>query len=159
MDGGIFGKKCSNTVTLLFESIKFVAEGADRFHQNSVLLYSQMYFFDEMDELAISTKLGIKPKQVSSLLSDTIKSMKEIFEDIIKHHRWQDVLCGTGSTMEFTAPLRKNLKSFLENYNVKSMLDAPCGDYSWMSITELPGEFKYIGADIVSDLITTNKEK
>lgn len=85
--------------------------------------------------------------------------MKEIFEDIIRHHRWQDTLCGTGSTMNFTEPLRKNLKSFLENYNFKSMLDAPCGDYSWMSQTELPSGFKYIGGDIVQDLITSNKEK
>lgn len=84
--------------------------------------------------------------------------MKEIFEDIIKHRRWQDVLCGTGSTMAFTEPLRGNLKSFLEKHNLKSMLDAPCGDYSWMSKTELPENFKYIGADIVQSLVDSNKE-
>lgn len=84
--------------------------------------------------------------------------MKHIFEHIIKHRLWQDAVCGTGSTMKFTEPLRHTLKLFLEQHNLKSMLDAPCGDYSWMSQTELPDNFKYIGADIVQDLITANKQ-
>jgi hypothetical protein len=83
--------------------------------------------------------------------------MKEIFENIIKHRYWQDSVCGTGSTLQFTVPLRQNLKAFLEKYKLTSMLDAPCGDYSWMSVTDLPKNFKYIGADIVEDLISANK--
>jgi hypothetical protein len=88
---------------------------------------------------------------------DGTKGMKEIFEKIIKHRYWKDALCGTGSTMLFTEPLRANLKPFLEKHNLKSMLDAPCGDYTWMSQTALPDNFKYIGADIVANLITTAK--
>jgi hypothetical protein len=83
--------------------------------------------------------------------------MKEIFENIIKNRYWKDSVCGTGSTLQFTVPLRQNLKSFLEKYNITSMLDAPCGDYSWMSQTELPPNLRYIGADIVQDLINNNK--
>ena len=85
--------------------------------------------------------------------------MKEIFETIIKNRHWRDTVCGTGSTKIYTEPLRTHLKSFLEKHNLRSMLDAPCGDYSWMSITDLPANFKYIGADIVSDLIESNKSK
>jgi hypothetical protein len=83
--------------------------------------------------------------------------MKEIFENIIKNRQWQDAVCGTGSTIKFTDPLRNNLKSFLEKHQLMSMLDAPCGDYSWMSITPLPTGFKYMGADIVESLISDNK--
>jgi SAM-dependent methyltransferase len=83
--------------------------------------------------------------------------MKEIFETIIKNRYWQDAVCGTGSTLKFTEPLRQNLKGFLEQHKLTSMLDAPCGDYSWMSVTELPQNFKYIGADIVQDLVTANQ--
>jgi len=85
--------------------------------------------------------------------------MKEIFESIIKNRRWCDAVCGTGSTIEFTEPLRSNLKDFLQKHQLISMLDAPCGDYSWMSLTELPTNFKYIGADIVEDLVSSNKLK
>lgn len=85
--------------------------------------------------------------------------MKDVFTNIIKNRYWRDVPCGSGSTLEFTAPLRENLKSFLESNNIKSMLDAPCGDYSWMSITSLPENFKYIGGDIVEFMIHENQEK
>lgn len=85
--------------------------------------------------------------------------MKEIFESIIKNKRWRDTVCGTGSTVKFTEPLRHNLKAFLEKHQLTSMLDAPCGDYSWMSITALPTGFDYMGADIVEDLVSANKIK
>ena len=85
--------------------------------------------------------------------------MKEIFEHIIKNRYWRDSVCGTGSTVQYTEPLRTALRAFLEKHNLQSMLDAPCGDYSWMSMTELPANFKYVGADIVTALVDSNKSK
>lgn len=85
--------------------------------------------------------------------------MKQIFERIIKNHYWRDHLCGTGSTEQFTAPLRSQLGDFLERHGISSMLDAPCGDYSWMSITKLPDNFRYIGADIVDFMIKNNQQQ
>lgn len=84
--------------------------------------------------------------------------MKNIFETIIREHRWRDVLCGTGSTVEFTQPLRNSLKSFFEHHKITSMLDAPCGDYSWMNITPRPDNMTYIGADIVEFMIQNNRQ-
>lgn len=84
--------------------------------------------------------------------------MKETFEKIIKTHYWLDHVCGSGSTMEYTYPLRQELCEFLEKHNIQSMFDAPCGDYSWMSKTKLPNNFKYIGGDIVEDLIANNRK-
>lgn len=85
--------------------------------------------------------------------------MKEIFEDIIKNRRWNDVLCGSGSTLEYTESLRSSLPDFLRKHNIQSMFDAPCGDYSWMSLVQLPEGFKYIGGDIVSFMIDDNRSK
>ena len=85
--------------------------------------------------------------------------MKHIFENIIKNHHWRDTLCGTGSTKAFTEPLRSQLKDFFIQHGITSMLDAPCGDYSWMSITELPENFHYIGADIVEFMIENNRQQ
>lgn len=84
--------------------------------------------------------------------------MKTIFENIIKNRYWQDSICGTGSTLKFTVPLRENLPGFLKKHNFTSMLDAPCGDYSWMSAVDLPADFKYVGADIVESLVLANKK-
>lgn len=83
--------------------------------------------------------------------------MKKIFEHIIHNHLWMDVLCGSGSTLAQTKLLRDKLPDILAKYDIKSMLDAPCGDYSWMSLTQFPTDFRYIGADIVESMILTNR--
>lgn len=85
--------------------------------------------------------------------------MKEIFEDIIRNNRWKKHPCGPGSTFNYTENLRLNLGKFLENYKIESMIDAPCGDYSWMNSTKLPSIKKYIGGDIVEFLVKANQEK
>lgn len=83
--------------------------------------------------------------------------MKEVFERIIRDHLWMDVPCGTGSTLEYTQLLRDTLPDFLARHNITSMLDAPCGDHSWMSLIDFPKNFKYIGGDIVEFMIQENR--
>jgi hypothetical protein len=86
-------------------------------------------------------------------------AMKEIFEDIIKNNRWKKHPCGPGSTIQYTQHLRSHLGNLLTEHNITSMVDAPCGDYSWMSITDLPSIKTYIGGDIVEFLIEKNKSQ
>lgn len=87
--------------------------------------------------------------------------MKEVFETIINQGQWRAgaTVCGNGSTMSYTDNIRKELKPLLERHNIKSMFDAPCGDYGWMSNTDLPANFRYIGGDIVGSLIEKNKQQ
>jgi hypothetical protein len=85
--------------------------------------------------------------------------MKEIFENIVKHKKWKKHPCGPGSTLNYTTNLRLHLGAVLEKHKIISMLDAPCGDYSWMSITDLPSITTYIGGDIVEFLINENIQK
>lgn len=84
--------------------------------------------------------------------------MKEIFEDIIKNNKWKKHPCGPGSTLRYTENLRLTLGNFLEKHNINSIVDAPCGDYSWMNQTSLPSVHQYIGGDIVDFLIKQNQE-
>jgi hypothetical protein len=37
------------------------------------------------------------------------------------------------------------------------MLDAPCGDHSWISLVDFPAGFRYIGGDIVEFMIESNQ--
>ena len=46
----------------------------------------------------------------------------------------------------------------VEKYGIKSLIDAPCGDYQWMSTLKYKFE-NYIGVDIVGDLTLKNREK
>jgi hypothetical protein len=84
--------------------------------------------------------------------------MKEIFTNIVNNGHWRanNTVCGNGSTMAYTDNLRKELGPFLERHNIKSMFDAPCGDYGWMSEIKLPDGLQYIGGDIVNSLIEKN---
>jgi hypothetical protein len=54
--------------------------------------------------------------------------------------------CGLGSTLRFTVELREALPKLFCKYNVRSLLDAPCGDFNWMAQTDLSG-IEYIGCD------------
>ena len=60
--------------------------------------------------------------------------------------------------MEATEDVRRELPKLIRSYNIKTMVDAPCGDWNWMSSTDLRLE-KYTGVDIVPELITDNTAK
>jgi SAM-dependent methyltransferase len=94
--------------------------------------------------------------------------MKEIFEKIYQHNGWNNTesVSGSGSTLEETAELRRFLPHVLDAFDVKTMLDIPCGDFHWFSqmwwdsnLPNLDEPGGYIGADIVPELIKANKAK
>ena len=83
------------------------------------------------------------------------------FETIYQTGLWQHnnrsvPLSGTGSTPERTVNVRAAILSLLLSLNVSSILDAPCGDLSWMRLM-LPDfathRISYTGVDIVRPLI------
>jgi len=59
---------------------------------------------------------------------------------------------GRGSTLAVTVPLRAALPGIFETYKVKTFLDAPCGDWTWMQHVDLSG-IDYIGGDISSEVV------
>ncbi len=59
---------------------------------------------------------------------------------------------GSGSTIRRTRRLRRALPGLLADLKVKTFLDAPCGDWNWMSAVDLTG-VKYIGGDISKEVI------
>ncbi|MEM9967579.1 MAG: hypothetical protein AAF755_05705 [Pseudomonadota bacterium] len=54
--------------------------------------------------------------------------------------------------MEGTKRLRAALPHVFKAYNVRTFLDAPCGDWFWMQHVDL-GDVQYIGGDISSEII------
>jgi hypothetical protein len=84
--------------------------------------------------------------------------MKDIFTNIVANRRWDPhVPCGSGSSLEYTHLLRHTLPDFLNRYQITSMIDAPCGDFSWMNLVSFPPGFQYIGGDIVEFMIEKNQ--
>ncbi|MDD5216874.1 MAG: class I SAM-dependent methyltransferase, partial [Candidatus Omnitrophica bacterium] len=57
-----------------------------------------------------------------------------------------------------TIVISKALPCVLKEVNVQVMLDAPCGDYYWMSHVNMDIK-KYIGVDIVKELVKRNQKR
>ena len=87
-------------------------------------------------------------------------SRKQAFEAIYKLNYWQDgeSVSGPGSTLEATKQIRGSIEHVVRTYGIKSMLDAPCGDFNWMQHVDL-AEVDYTGGDIVDELIARNQAK
>lgn len=60
--------------------------------------------------------------------------------------------------MQNTARVRAELPGLLRKLEAKSLLDVPCGDLYWINDVDL-GVDKYIGADIVRELVESNRER
>jgi len=76
------------------------------------------------------------------------------FQHIFEQNAWgnSESISGEGSNLTRTAVVRAKLPELLARFGVRSLLDAPCGDFYWMKEVDL-GEVDYIGADIVRDII------
>lgn len=83
---------------------------------------------------------------------------QEVFRSIYRTNAWGDreSVSGPGSNPELTAAIRNALPGLLRDLKVRTLLDAPCGDFGWMKDLELPIE-RYIGLDIVPELVERNR--
>ncbi|WNJ19280.1 class I SAM-dependent methyltransferase [Pontibacter sp. G13] len=81
-------------------------------------------------------------------------SMKDTFNQIFESHHWtgSESKSGAGSGVDQTAQLKQDLPPLLAKLQVKTLLDAPCGDAGWIRSLALPIE-QYTGMDIVAPLI------
>lgn len=66
---------------------------------------------------------------------------------------------GEGSDLTIhTEVIRKELPNLFKELNIKTILDAPCGDFNWMKEVDLTN-VDYIGMDIVDQIIDDNRSK
>ncbi len=70
----------------------------------------------------------------------------------------RETYSGAGSNTANTAVIREKLPRLVKELGVQSILDIPCGDFFWMKEIDLDVK-AYIGADIVKDLIASNRKK
>lgn len=86
--------------------------------------------------------------------------MKDRFSRIYDHNIFGGRLSrsGEGSDLAQTATIQREIPAVLKQIGARSLLDAPCGDWFWMQHVEL-GVERYIGADIVPDLIARNQQR
>jgi hypothetical protein len=62
---------------------------------------------------------------------------------------------GPGSSRAETAVLRSRLPSLLAQLEIRTLLDAPCGDFNWMQTVDLGG-IEYVGVDVIAEQVARN---
>lgn len=89
-----------------------------------------------------------------------IPAEEAVFRDTFRQNTWgsEESHSGVGSTLEQTNVIREELPRIVKKYDIKSFLDLPCGDFNWMRHVDLCVE-RYIGADIVKDIVKANAAK
>lgn len=82
---------------------------------------------------------------------------EERFRIIYEDNLWlsRESRSGPGSEIENTRTIRSELPALLGELEVQTLLDAPCGDFNWMRITDVRA-IRYIGIDIVKEIIDRN---
>jgi SAM-dependent methyltransferase len=83
------------------------------------------------------------------------------FAKIYHQNQWgsEESVSGTGSEMANTAEIRAKLPDVFRNFDIKSILDLPCGDFNWIRHVIADAKIDYIGGDIVAELIESNRKK
>jgi hypothetical protein len=83
------------------------------------------------------------------------RSAASAFTEIYRNNLWgnPESKSGSGSTLAYTANLRAHLPTIYARFGIKTVLDAPCGDFNWMQHVPLSPDMQYLGGDIVAPLI------
>jgi hypothetical protein len=114
-----------------------------------------------MDRSNKNTTFGQKLRYLKSL--EISKDMKNLFTKIWKEGWWltddmKETKSGYGSSLKETQAVSKLLLEIIEDYNIRTIIDAACGDLNWLSRLELDID-RYIGYDIVDGIIEDNNKK
>jgi hypothetical protein len=96
-------------------------------------------------------------RTVGRLQGESASSAAVAFGNIYQTNEWgaSSSRSGPGSTWSATKLLRHQIRRAISELNIRTMLDAPCGDANW--ICEVAQHLDlYIGIDIVPQLIASN---
>lgn len=87
------------------------------------------------------------------------KPLESAFTYIYANNAWghKESVSGHGSSMEKTADIRREIPALFKRYAIRSVFDAPCGDFNWMQSLDLD-DIDYVGGDIVSALVKSNQK-
>jgi 2-polyprenyl-3-methyl-5-hydroxy-6-metoxy-1,4-benzoquinol methylase len=94
------------------------------------------------------------------------EQLKNVFNNIYENGKWNNglrsvPLSGPGSSLETAKNFLLFIDKFIEDNNIKSVIDTGCGDLTWISKSNFfnNDNFNYLGIDISDYIININKEK
>ena len=91
-------------------------------------------------------------------LRSSSRSQQATFTDIYRSNAWgnPESVSGPGSTVARGADFQDDLAALIDRWQIRSVVDAPCGDFNWMRHVLADRDLSYIGIDIVEALVEGN---
>jgi hypothetical protein len=106
---------------------------------------------------------GVRSKFAARKFSLTIEDedYSKTFSNIHSKNWWgsHESVSGCGSELNRTVTIRRKLPGWINVNGIRSIFDAPCGDYNWMSDVIKTANVRYCGGDIVEEIVRTNNSK
>lgn len=90
-----------------------------------------------------------------------IYARDKIFSKIHEDNFWasKESVSGVGSEISYTSNLRESLAEMISIFDIRSICDAPCGDFNWIKrVLSEESSLSYTGIDIVPQLIDKNNK-
>lgn len=134
----------------------------DIYSENSELKKQEKNIREEIyRRLKIARERNYADKVSSNYaILENASNKKDVFEKIYDSNFWgsNESKSGPGSQIKSTEKICESLPFLIEKYDIKSILDSPCGDYNWMKTVDKKGA-KYTGGDIVPKIIRENSKR
>jgi len=88
---------------------------------------------------------------------------EDVFTNYFEKRHWRgggdETVSGAASTIQYTENIRREIPVLIDRLGVRTLFDAPCGDYNWFRLIDREPDIHYIGADIVKPLIESNRQR
>ena len=92
--------------------------------------------------------------------AEDLRAQKQ-FSFIYKRASWckyqGKAFSGSGSTPHITKEYRKFIEKFIKKHNISTVLDAPCGLWTFSQLIEWRGVDGYVGIDLVKEVVRENR--
>ena len=88
------------------------------------------------------------------------RSVRAAFTRHYRRRDWDDPesVSGRGSSLRSTEAIRRELPALCAEFQIRSVVDAGCGDFNWFRDLKLDLE-SYVGIEVVEDLARRNAER
>lgn len=84
--------------------------------------------------------------------------LRSVFTRTMWPGGFPETISGKGSTIAATERVRAGLTNLIRDHDIRSIVDAGCGDFNWMRIVDL-NEATYVGLELQDDVATHNQQR
>jgi predicted glycosyltransferase involved in capsule biosynthesis len=123
-----------------------------------------LHLYSDRQQRAAGTVSDLNTLQEASFTNGKRRSANPTMVEVFARRAVQctraglESVSGPGSSLTQTAEIRRCLPSLIQEIGARSLLDAPCGDFNWMSQVALTID-DYFGVDLLPLVVEQNQKR